>query len=295
AIVDALRLAEASAPLACWRGVGACALAARIALNVGAPGFATRLALRAWRCARGDPRALLALGYEILMRRGPFALWRRIRAWQEQAGVDPEDTAELLVLKARAAVGLRDFELTETLLARAETLAPGNAYVRLQRAHLLEACDRLEEALAVAAAARDLHPYPCHRPSVQTQAYLLQLLDRDDEAIELLEEASVVLQSGPVAAQLYGLLSENGRWPAARTALERFAELSPLCEPRLAQWLEAQRARAAYHSGQRRAAARHAAALDDDFHRGFAARLEQPPPPDERVELDVTFVRQHFK
>lgn len=295
AVVDALHLAEASAPLASWRGVDACVLAARIATNVGAPRLATRLAVRAARDAPAHPRARLQLGYDILIRRGPFALWRKLRAWQEGSADAPDDTAELIALKARAAISLRDFELAETLLARVETLAPRNAYLRLQRAHLLEARDRLDEALAVAAEARDLHPHAYHRPSVQTQAYLLQLLDRDDEAIELLEAACAELQSAPVAAQLYSLLSENGRWPAARETLERYAELSPLREPRLAQWLEAQRARAAYHSGQRAAAARHAAAVDDDFHRGFASRLAQPPPPDERIVLDVTFVRQHFK
>ena len=181
------------------------------------------------------------------------------------------------------------------LLSRAESLDPARAWIRLQSAYLLEAQDRVEEALRAARESCALHPHPFYRAGVQTTAHLLQLLDRDDEAIQLLCEADAALQNGPLAAQLYSLLSENGGWSQSESALERFVELSPLLDVRGQQWVAAQRVRVAYHAGRRDDAARLAATIDDDFHRAFAARLVEAPTSAERLLLDVTFVRQHFK
>src|SRR6185503_15937245 len=112
---------------------------------------------------------------------------------------------------------------------------------------------------------------------------------------DLLRRADQALQNGPVAAQLYGLLSESGCWAEAEEALERFVALSPLLEKAAWNWLNSQRARVAYHRGRRADAARLAGLLEDNFHKRFAARLSAPPESAERVQLDVTFVRQHFK
>ena len=294
-IIEALRRAEAYAPLPEWRGIGPCILAARIAGNSGAPRLATKLSCRARATDKNDPEALAQYGYEILGRRGPLALWQLLRSWQEGGDAPAEQQAELLALKGRAATDLRDFVNAETLLGRAESIDPHRAWIHLQRAYLLECQDRVEEALAVALAAGTLHPHPFYRPATQSQAHLLQLLDRDGEAMQLLREANVVLQSGPIAAQFYGLLSENGHWTEAEAALERFVALSPLLEEPARKWVNSQRARVAYHLGRREDAARFAALLADDFHRQFAEKLRSAPESHERMHLDVTFVRQHFK
>jgi tetratricopeptide (TPR) repeat protein len=292
--LDALRLAESFAPLRHWAGIKACVLASRIAINTGAPRLSALLTVRARRENPDDTNVLAQYSYEIHRQRGPFALWRLLRDWQER-GEPAEQRAEILVLKSMAAADLRDFANAESLQARAEGVDPAGAWIRLQRAHLLERQDRVEEALDTARAACALHPHPFYRTGVQTCAHLLQLLDRDDEAIRLLQDAGAVLQSGPVAAQLFGLLSENGRWAGAAEALDRYEAMSPLLEKPVRRWLESQRARAFYHLGRRDAAAETAGKIDDDFHRRFAGKLREAPPAVERVQLDVTFVRQHFK
>lgn len=55
--VDALRVAEAFAPLREGGGAEACTVAGRIATNTGAPRLANRLAVRAWRTDKADPHA----------------------------------------------------------------------------------------------------------------------------------------------------------------------------------------------------------------------------------------------
>jgi tetratricopeptide (TPR) repeat protein len=294
--LEALRRAESFAPLAQWHGVEGCIIAARISANTGAPRLSTRMAVRALRADRDHTEALSQYGYETLTRRGPLALWRLLRTWREDGGATPEQAAELLALKARAAIDLRDFATGEALIARAESLDPSRPWVRLQRAFLLERLDRLEESLEVAASAASLHPHPFYRPATQARAHLLQLLDRDDDAIQLLQGAMQELQNGSVAGQLYSLLSENGRWAEAEAALEQYLVLSPLLEPRGKSWLRSQQARVAYHLGKPAEAARFASELEDDFHKGFAQRLLDPASGSAaRVELDVSFVRQHFK
>lgn len=293
--VEAWRRAEAFASLSKWSGVEACVLAARIAANVGAPRLDHRLSVRAWREDSAHPAAQLQYGFGLMEKRGPVEAWLAMRKWPRPLNAASEQQADLLALEARAATELRDFSVAEALLLRAESLEPRKPWIRLQRSHLLERQDRVEEALEVANAARELHPHPFYRPGVQTSAHLLQLLDRDEAAIALLQEADAVLQNGPVAAQLYGLLSESGLWAEAEAALERYVELSPLLESPLRKWVASQRARVAYHRGKRTQAAQLASTLEDDFHKRFAERLTGAPAETERVQLDVSFVRQHFK
>ncbi len=293
-VLDALRRAEQSAPLKDWRGVEGCVLAARIAVNCGAPRLESRLSVRVWRAAPNSAAAQLQYGYEFSEQRGAAAFLMAVRGWPETPDATPDDVAEMLALRARAHTDLRDFSNAEALLDRAEKLS-GKPWVHLQRAHLLERQDRVEDALSAAKSAMALHPHPFHRPAVQTIAYLLQVLDRDPEAIDVLEEAGSVLQSGPVAAQLYSLLQENGRWAEASRALERYVELSPLLETGFHKWVASQRARVAYHLGKRKEAAVFAVEAGSDFDRRFAEKLNAEGEQGERVQLDVTFVRQHFK
>jgi tetratricopeptide (TPR) repeat protein len=293
--LDAWRQAETFAPIRNWTGIEACASGARVASNIGANQLASRLIIRAWRADRAHPRAQFYYGLELDQRRGPLALWRAMREWTIQLSARPEERAELLTIQARAAGELRDFATAEKILAEAEALQPDYAWIRLQRAHLLEWQDQPEAALELARAARALHPHPFHRPSVQTEAHLLQLLDRDAEAIELLLAANQHIQSGAVAVQCFALLIENRRWTEAEAALERYVELTPGMEKRVHNWVIGQRARVAYHRGARATAARYAGELEDPFFKAFSAKLAASPPEPERVQLDVTFVRQHFK
>jgi tetratricopeptide (TPR) repeat protein len=273
-VLDALRSAEAVAPLHQWTGVAECILAHRIAANAGAPRLSMRLIVRARRADATHPQVLAYYGYEVLAQRGPLALWKLLREWdKEPPAVTPQQQAELLALKALAAMGLRDFLTADRLLNRGESLHPSSPWIRLQRAHLLDRLDRVEEALEVANSAQSLHPHPFFRPAVQLEAQLLQELDRDEDAIELLAEANSILQNCNVATQLYSILSDNGRYREAEPVLERFFALAPLLEPAWRKWGVAQRARVAYHQGRRKEAMDLAATLDDSFHKAFRERL----------------------
>lgn len=295
-VVDALHEAERFAPLGEWGGVAACTLASRVAICAGARRLSLRLVTRAWRQGPEEMESLVGYGYAILEHRGPLALWTFLKR-QSQPLQKSTDTshAELLTLKALAAGDLRDFSVAEAYMAEAEALEPNKPWVRLNRSRLLERLDRLEEALEVARDATRLHTHRFYRPAVQTMAHLLQLLDRDDEAIALLKEADAELQNGLLAGQLYGLLSENERWQEAEAALDRYVSLSPLMEKENKKWVTAQRARLCYRLGRRQEASAYAKSLEEPFYTAFAERLLEPASPADRLQHDVRFVRQHFK
>ena len=131
----------------------------------------------------------------------------------------------------------RDFDAAESYLRRAEEVCPDQPWTCLERAFLLELEDRYEESLAASRRALELRTW--YRPGVQAAAHTLQLLDRDREALELLHEGSERIESGLLLAQLAALQSELGQHHDALRSYARFAELSPLLEKSMAEWLAA--------------------------------------------------------
>ena len=293
--MDAFIRATDFAPLEDWAGIHGCGLATRIAMNTGGFRLALRIAARMWHSDKNHPLSQFEYGIQIMNRRGPLAFWLDSRTWPAMAGGTAEWQAEFLALKSWVLSDLRDFCAANELIKLAESIAPQAPWVHLQRAHYLERLEKVEAALEVASAACQLHPHPFYRPGVQVMANLLQLLDRDEEAIQLLQQADASLQNGQVAVQLYSLLVNTQQWPAAGQALERYAALSPLLEPAAKLWLQGQRAQTAYQLGNRSAAIHFASALNDPFHQQFSENLARPLPTVERVRLDVPFVRQYFK
>jgi tetratricopeptide (TPR) repeat protein len=105
-------------------------------------------------------------------------------------------------------------------LERAGELDAGNPWICIERAGVLEQEDRYPDALRAAQMALEIHPW--YRPAVQSVAHMLQLLDRDGEAMKLLEEANRRIESGAVAAQLTAAQMESQDYDGATQSLDRF-------------------------------------------------------------------------
>src|SRR5690349_4906804 len=82
--VDALHRAEEFAPLKSWGGVQPCILAARIAMNAGAPRLSARLSVRAWQSNKNHAGTQAQFGLVLSERRGPLAAWRAMRQWKTE-------------------------------------------------------------------------------------------------------------------------------------------------------------------------------------------------------------------
>ena len=204
----------------------------------------------------------------------------------------PTRSADWLAMYALVLGGFRDFESAEAYLP-AEQLAPGRPWLGVERASLLEMEDRYEDALAAFRASLAARPW--YRPAVQSAAHLLQLLDRRDESLTLLEEAMSRMRSGLIAAQLADVQLEAGRNADAMRSYDRFAALSPLMDDRSRRWLAGRRSDVAYRLGDYAASAALARESKEPFYLSLADRLEAASADARRVRLAVGFVRQHHQ
>jgi tetratricopeptide (TPR) repeat protein len=290
--VRAYHAAEQIAPLVEWEGTAARLLAGRIAATVGSPRLARKLQLQAYRHDPNNWEARYYYARMVLRYRGALEAWQFL----QQHDRDPTlATAPLkihsdwLAFHAFVLAQMRDFEAAEPWLSRAEKVAPDNVWVWVERAKVFELQDRYEDALSVLRYALMLQPW--FRPTIQTSAHTLVLQGRDEEALRMLAQASQHVECAWLVEQMTNLQIELGQYEAARQSLERFAELSPRMEPEvLAQW-QAQRAEAAYLSGDTAAALEFAQQCSAPALHKFAAQLQQGA--GRRVVLPVGFVRQH--
>ena len=290
--VRAYHAAEQIAPLVEWEGTTASLLAGRIAATVGSPNLARKLQLRAYRHDPRDWEARYYYARMVLRYRGALEAWQFLQQHDRDpslAAAAPKIHSDWLAFHAFVLAQLRDFDSADPWLSRAEKVAPDNVWVWVERAKVFELQDRYEDALSVLRYALMLQPW--FRPTIQTSAHALVLQGRDNEALRLLAQATQHVECAWLVEQMTNLQIELGQYEAARHSLERFAELSPRMEPEvLAQW-QAQRAEAAYLSGDTAAALAFAQQCASPALHKFAAQLQQGI--GKRVVLPVGFVRQH--
>ncbi|MBC8870396.1 MAG: tetratricopeptide repeat protein [Planctomycetes bacterium] len=280
-------------PLDTWAGTKATVFAGRLAVHLGASRLSNWLMRRAWRSDPTDPEAQYYFAYCLWRMRGPYRAWRWMHEHAElRDDASPDMRSSWYALYGGIAAMVRDFDTADEWLSRAAESAPDSPWIEVCRAQSLEFEDRYEEALLAARRSLEIHPW--YRPAVQSAAHLLTLMERDDEAMQLLMDASEHLESNGIAGQLYGLQLELERYDDAGESLERFAELSPLADKHTAKWLAAQRSEIAYRQGDVDGAIRYAGETDDEFFKAIAERMQDPARAEAKaVTLPVGFVRQH--
>jgi tetratricopeptide (TPR) repeat protein len=291
--LQAYEASRAFGPLDSWKQTEARLLGGRLALNLGAPRLSHGMHLTAWRADRGHPEACYYQARTILERRGPLAAWRFLRKHGDLPDAPPHVRGDWLAFHAQVLGRFRDFDHAEQWLQRALEGAPDRPWIYLEWAFLYELEDRYEESLEYAR--RSLQMRPWYRPGVQAAAHALVLLHRDQDALDLLTEAANTIESGLVVVQLASLQTELGHHADARKSYDRYAELSPLIEKPLAEWLAARRSDAAYYCGDNAEAATQARAANSPFYTKIAEQLEKQPFEGRRVLLDVPYVRQHHQ
>ena len=288
--LDALEVALTVGPLDRWCGAEARIMAGRLAGNLGAARLARVLHLRAYRAEPAHRLARYYYARAIIERRGPYETWQFMTRCGAPDGRDPEVLADWLAFEAMIAAMLRDFATAERGIGRALEIAPDRAWIHIERASILNQQDKPADALA--SAMRALALSPLYRPALQFAAEMLIMMDRDAEAIALLDDAAARTQSSAIVGHLAALVGEAGDKPRARALWERVVELSPMADKDYLKFLSARRCDAAYACGDYAAAAELARQAGKGFHAKIAERLSADLTGKERVELKVPFVRQ---
>jgi cellulose synthase operon protein C len=288
---DAWRLMEALGVPEESGSVQTLILAGRIVGNLEGERRALLLHTRAWRKGRGDAEAAYYRGHVIRSRLGPLRALRFLEQLPEFPDADLEIRASLLSQRAVLLSVYRDFSGAGKLLGESEALGGKTAWLQVERASVFERADCYAEALDCVFDALSIRPF--YRPAVQSAAHLMGLLNRDEEAVSLLMQASERLQSPAVVAQLAAMLREHQRLDEALAMWKRYRDLALLAEEsELANW-HARMADVNYDLGDLRQAAEHGRLAKNGYHERIAERLVSPPSEAKILKLDVPFVRQH--
>jgi len=192
--LQAYELGRSFAPLHLWRGTSARILAGRMAGNLGSQRLGDWHFMHAYRADPTHPDACWYFANYLANRRGPLPAWQfmqKVGALADDAPLDSR--AHWLALHGTVLGRLRDFDAAEEWSARAEALGHAHPWVVLERAALYALEDRSDEAEQLARQALGIRPW--YRPAVQWVAHFLVEKERDEEALELLEEAGRRLES----------------------------------------------------------------------------------------------------
>lgn len=270
-------------------------LRSRVVRHLGNDRRAKAIDLLVWRAHPHHPEAMVAYLRGFSERRGLYRAWQWAKSIRFPEDAPADCAADWHALRASMAVALRDADTAERLFAQARSLVPDDPWIRVQQAYGLAGLDRYDEAIDVAREAMSLAAD--YRAAVQALAHFLSLKARDEEAIGLLEQASLRMRSADVEMQLAGFLTEQSRFDDAARALQRAREFSPLADTQRRRWLDQQSATNLLARGRFEEAIPLCKKLGDPFHVGIAERLEPiirgAAARPRRVLLDVEFVRQH--
>jgi cellulose synthase operon protein C len=288
--LQAYQTAIAHAPLAEWEGTQARILAGRIALQVGGQRRGYAYHLQAWRGDRSSPTAAY-YGRFLMARQGLLAAWEFARAIADWPQAPDRERAEWWSFQARLLSEFRDFDAAIALMKRAIAIDPKNYWLYVTQAWIWEERDLYPEAKAAAQIALQLKPYDS--AATLTIARMLTLLEREDDALALLQETLAKTESSAIAHTLAQLQTELGDYVAAQQHYQRYGELTPLLEPAGQQWLLARQTDLAYYLGDIETASQLATQVESYSYQKIVERLQIQPLVGKRVLLPVGFVRQH--
>lgn len=267
--------------------------AARLASSLGAGQLSRVLHWRNWRDRRDDPRRYVrALHSRIYHASAIKLLWETQAFLEKGKDIPVPELADLLAFQASVHVMLADFERAGRLLDEAISLDPASSWLRAERSAYFSAADRYEEALEEARTAVSLSP--CYRAAVSRCSEALIHLGKDDEALELLEQAHANSQQAafPIAMQV--IHSERGDFERGLWCLSEVERLSPLIEPSLKNWVASRRADFHLMAGNLNEFLEIADTEMSPFKKKIAENLRRDEAAQGvRKRLDVRFTRQH--
>ncbi len=278
-------------PLQQWRSAAGRIMAGRLAGNLGSSRLGTVLHYLAYRENPTAPEAWYYYGHVLLSQHGPLDAWQFLRGHVMPDSASAELRSNWYGLKARILGIMRDFATARQMLDMADEIYPDDPWLAVEKCGVLERQDRYDEALAAIMHGLEIRPW--YRPAVQSAAHIMQLLDKENQALDLLTRATRENQSVALVLQLATLQTELRQYEDARFNYARSFELAPLMDKHLHDWLMGTQSDAAYFCGDHRTAAELAAKSKNRFYRKIADTLQSGNGAGSRVMLPVGFVRQH--
>lgn len=270
-------------------------LAGRVAVEVGSPRARDFLHLRAGRLQKENLKAQFYAGLVILRRLGP---WRAQMLIVESSPLfhdssNDERRAEWLGFQALVHARFRDFQSAHMALGEAKSRSAVLPWFAIVESELLEAQDRIEEALAVMEFECNRRPW--HIPSVRRKAALLESIGRDTDALDLLTEAEEHCPSLGLSLRKGRLLVERGQFSDALGLYQEILTQILLPDKGMDRWLNSQLFRCHYNLGEREEALQQLGGNPAPKHRALVENLRGAKTTGRVKSLAVGWTRQHHE
>lgn len=289
--LQAFRFANSFAPLAEWEGTEAILLASHLAFQLGAVKTSENWVKKAWRNDKKHPRALFYRAADVLHNKGAIPALVFLNKYGADFKGDTKLSSWWYSLHAQVLSQLRDFKTADLWHAKAVEVCPEESWVWVSKAYTLEQQDRYEDSLEMAQ--KGFAFEQSQRTTVSQLAHILSLLERYDEAIEVLNKAANELENFWIVRQLADLQTELGLHKEAQTSFDKMLELSPMREEELEKYLFAGMSDVAYMNGDLSKAIEFAEKSKNPFHLKIKESLENLKGDENRVHLKLGFIRQH--
>lgn len=291
--LESFELCRDLAPMESWTSTRALIVAGRLVDRWGDGPRGNRFHQKAYRENPADLVAIRYQGLAVWTKHGEFEallfVAKQTKALPPIPTTEPE--AYLWSLHARLLGCFRDFSTAEDIFEKVLSAFPRNPWLLVDQAAFLQRQDRYDEALATLEGANEIEPW--YGPAVRSQAHVLQLLTRDDEAINLLRASLDHLQSGYAAQLLVVMLQENGHDAEIPALLDLVEKYLPTPDKQDRQWIAGRRCMIAHRAGDRGSALSWAKQHPSSYFQRIAQHLAKAEGPISRVHLKVGFVRQH--
>ncbi len=288
--LQAYEKAKPFGPLSEWEDTKAIQIASHLSFALGATKDAYWLTSRAWHRDKTDPESIFYWAAELLQKRGSLPALLFMRRFPDFVG-DQKLKSWWYSLYGQSYAILRDFATAESWHQKAKAECPDEAWVWGSRAFALEQQDLYSEALENAEKALELAPH--RRGTIASVAHYLTLLERDDDALKLLDRAVKEVENGWLLKQLGELQTELGMHREANETLLKCLEHFPLCDEATGKWLYGSLSDSAYVLGDLEMACEYAEKADNGFYKKVRENLLRKDRGSRRVQLDVGFLRQH--
>lgn len=283
---------EQFGPLGLWPDQ---VLAGRLAAEVGSPRTRDYLHLRAGRVQGENPQVQLYAGLATLRRQGPWRaqtlIAKKDHLFRDSA--NEHTRVEWLAFQVLVHTRFRDFQSAHSTLREAKSRSVDMPWLAIVESRLLEAEDRLEEALTMMEVECSRRPW--HIPSIKRKAGLLESSGRDAEALELLTVAEHHCPCLRLSFHKARLLVDTERFSEALDIYQQVLTQFLLPDKRLERSRNLQLFRCHYNLGQREEALKTLGENPTLKHRALVENLSAAKTPGRVKRLAVDWVRQHYQ
>lgn len=242
-----------------------------------------------WRKDKTSPHAIYHYVWAMFDRRGPLKALHLLKVFGKLESAPESLRAEWFALHTAIYSQYRDWETAKNYMAMALSLDPENPRVQMEQVYLDVAQDKYD----IARERNQRLMQRNHRAAIQYGAHLKTLENKNEQAIDLLSEHLLKIESISVALQLYRLYYDEGQVELSEQCVTRAKNLLPANEDSMDGGFSVAAHELAFKKGNLVEACDALQNVKSSYYKKIRDNIRKADESQKQVVLDVPFVRQH--